>query len=157
MPRVTLGLIADTHDLVRPEVAPALQGVEHILHAGDVCTPGVLEELGRLAPVTAVRGNNDIGAWAQTLPEATTIELAGLRIHLRHIAQDVDVDCRAEGIDVVLCGHSHRPKSYEKDGALWIDPGSAGPPRFSLPIQLARLEVEAGQRPKLVTVPLVRR
>jgi len=135
-----LGVISDTHDLLRPEAVAALAECDLIVHAGDVCTPSVLEELGRIAPVRAVRGNNDRGAWAEQLPEEQVLEVAGRRIHVVHDAADRPDDLR---VDLWISGHSHRPRQEDRDGALVLDPGSAGPRRFTLPIALALVDLAA--------------
>lgn len=135
-----LGVISDTHDLLRPEAVAALAGCDLIVHAGDVCTPGVLEELGRIAPVRAVRGNNDRGAWAAQQPEEELLEVGGRRIHVVHDAADRPQDL---AVDLWISGHSHRPRQEERDGALVLDPGSAGPRRFTLPITLALVDLSA--------------
>jgi hypothetical protein len=141
---VQVGVISDTHGLMRPEALSALAGVQHLIHAGDVGGAEVLEHLGMLAPVTAVRGNNDHGDWALELPETTTFELAGLRLHLLHNLAELAVDPTAEDIGVVIAGHSHRPVVRESDGVLYLNPGSAGPRRFRLPVSVARLEITRG-------------
>ena len=143
MPKTTtVGLISDTHGLLRPEARAALAGCELLLHAGDVGSPEVLEELAELAPLHAVRGNVDRGAWADALPEELTVEVDGLRIRVLHDASALD---SAEGLDVVVSGHSHQPARREERGVLWVNPGSAGPRRFRLPISVARLTVRSGR------------
>lgn len=134
-----LGVISDTHGLVRPEALEALAGSELILHAGDIGGPEVIEALERLAPVVAVRGNNDRGAWAGGIPETTVVEACGLRVHVLHDLADLSIDAAAEGIDAVVCGHSHRPEFRELKGVPVLNPGSAGPRRFTLPVTVARL------------------
>lgn len=141
MSTLRVGVISDTHGLLRPEALSALAGVQHLIHAGDVGAPEVLERLAMLAPVTAVRGNNDYGDWAAQLPEATTFELAGLRLHLLHNLAELAVDPAERGIRVVLAGHSHRPVVRESGGVLYVNPGSAGPRRFRLPVSVALLEI----------------
>jgi putative phosphoesterase len=138
-----VGLISDTHGLVRPEALAALAGSAHIAHAGDIGDPEVLEALARIAPVTAVRGNNDLGPWAKKLRERETLEIAGTRIYVIHDLSELDLDPAAEGIDVVVSGHSHRPAEERRGGALYVNPGSAGPRRFKLPIAVARLSLPA--------------
>jgi len=138
---VLIGIISDTHNLVRPEAFEALKSSELILHAGDVCRPEVLEELAGIAPVVAVRGNNDRGIWARALPLSRTLDILGYRIHLLHDMTDLGVDPRAEGFHAVVSGHSHRPLALRKDGVLFLNPGSAGPRRFKLPVAVARLSV----------------
>ena len=144
-----IGLVSDTHDLLRPEVLAFLAGSDHIVHAGDICGPQVLEALGRLAPLTVVRGNNDRGGWARELPHATTIRLAGVALHVVHDLADLVLpgDARA-----VVTGHSHRPRVQERDGVLYLNPGSAGPRRFKLPISAGELLVDGSTlTPRLVT------
>jgi putative phosphoesterase len=138
-----VGVISDTHGLVRPEALAALAGSDHVIHGGDVGAPDVLDALARIAPVTAVRGNNDRGPWAERLPIRTTIEIGGVRIHVIHDARELDLD-RAGEVDVVVAGHSHRPEIAHRDGFLLVNPGSAGPRRFRLPIAVARLRIRAG-------------
>lgn len=133
-----IGLISDTHGLLRPEVLAWLEGSDHILHAGDICGPEVLERLARIAPLTAVRGNNDHGPWAQALGEAETVRFAGVAVHIVHDLHDLDL---AEPVQVVVTGHSHKPKVEQRDGVLFVNPGSAGPRRFSLPISAGELRV----------------
>lgn len=134
-----IGVISDTHSLVRPEALVALRGSELILHAGDITTPDVLEALAAIAPVRAVRGNNDKGAWAKKLPERDVIEVAGRMLYMIHDVKELDVD--PARFVVVVAGHSHKPRNERVAGVLWLNPGSAGPRRFSLPITLARLDV----------------
>ena len=150
---VLIGVISDTHNLLRPEALAVLKRSDLILHAGDVCRPEVLEELGRIAPVVAVRGNNDRGAWARRLPVSRTVEVGGFRIHVLHDLKDLDVDPRAEGFHAVVSGHSHCPRAERKDGVLFLNPGSAGPRRFTLPVAVARLSVgKRGLRARIVEV-----
>jgi putative phosphoesterase len=138
---VRVGLISDTHGKLRPEALAALQGCATILHAGDIGRPEVLEGLGRVAAhVIAVRGNVD-GEWANGLPDSTEVEIAGRRILVLHDLKQLVVEPRAAGIDVVVSGHSHQPRVDRRDGVLYVNPGSAGPRRFRLPVALARLEV----------------
>ena len=145
MPATRIGLIADTHNLLRPEAAAWLAGCAHILHAGDICAPEVLASLSRIAPVTAVRGNNDHGAWADALPEAHTLAIEGVRIHLLHDLAQLAIDPAAEGVRVVLTGHSHKPQVQARGDVLFVNPGSAGPRRFTLPISAGALWIEGGQ------------
>ncbi len=148
-----IGVISDTHNLLRPQALAALKGSTLILHAGDVCRPEVLEELGRIAPIVAVRGNNDRGAWARRLPVSRTIEVGGFRIHILHNLKELDVDPRAEGFHAVVSGHSHRPRAERQDGVLFLNPGSAGPRRFKLPVAVAHLRVgKRGLRARIVEV-----
>ena len=140
---IVVGLIADTHALVRPEALDALAGVTSIVHAGDVGAPEVLRALRRVAPVTAVRGNNDRGAWAKRLPETARITVGGRRLLVVHERTHAAARAPADGVDVVVTGHSHRPLVECRDGVLFVNPGSAGPRRFSLPITVAHLIVSA--------------
>ena len=148
-----IGVISDTHGLLRPEALEALEGVDHILHAGDIGNPGHLDALARIAPVTAIRGNIDRGDWAKALPETVSLTAGGLRIHMIHDRKALQADPGAEGWDVVISGHSHKPGILETGGILWLNPGAAGPRRFRLPITLAFLWAEAG-RPRAVIHPL---
>jgi putative phosphoesterase len=143
--RIRIGVISDTHGLLRPEAVRALRGSDVILHAGDVCGAHVVEELRAIAPVTAVRGNNDRDPWGRGLPPTATLELEGVRIHVLHSLADLDLDPTAEGVAVVVSGHSHQPLRQRRKGVLYLNPGSAGPRRFRLPITLARLTVRAGR------------
>ena len=147
---VSVGLISDTHGLLRPEALAALHGSRHIVHAGDVGDPAVLDALARIAPVTAVRGNNDTGAWARRLRRIETLEIAGTRICVVHDLAQLDRDAAA-GFQVVVAGHSHRPAKERREGVLYVNPGSAGPRRFSLPVTVARLTLPA-QRVLLKTL-----
>jgi putative phosphoesterase len=143
--RFTVGLISDTHGLLRPEALAALSGCGHILHAGDIGDPAILESLGAIAPVTAVRGNNDRGPWAEGIPEREMLELAGTWFYLLHDLAELDIDPVAAGVRVVVAGHSHKPACEERDGVWYVNPGSAGPRRFTLPIAVARLEIDDGE------------
>ena len=143
--RVTVGLISDTHGLLRPEALDALRGSDCIVHAGDIGGSAILAELARIAPVTAIRGNIDRDAWAAALPETATLEIGGVRIYVIHDIAELDLDPAAAGFRVVLHGHSHRPGVHEKNGVIFANPGSAGPRRFSLPISVGRLVVENGR------------
>jgi len=149
----TLGVISDTHGLLRPEAVAALAGVERIVHAGDIGSPDVLAALGRLAPVTAVRGNNDRDAWAAAIPQTEVVEIGGVSLYVLHDLHELDLDPRAAGFAAIIAGHSHQPRLEERDGVLYLNPGSAGPRRFKLPISLARLTV-TGARIKATLVTL---
>lgn len=135
-----IGLVSDTHGLVRPEALRALRGVDRILHTGDVGAPDVLDALGAVAPVVAVRGNADRGPWALALPATAVVEAYGASVYLLHDLAALDLDPAAAGIAVVLSGHTHRPHEYVKDGVLYVNPGSIGPRRFDLPVSMAFLE-----------------
>lgn len=139
----TIGVISDTHGLVRPAALAALAGVDHIIHAGDVGGSEVFEALAAIAPVTAVRGNNDRDGWGRRLPLSALVELGGRRIFVLHDRADLELDPATARVDVVITGHSHRPAESREDGVLFLNPGSAGPRRFSLPITLARLHLRA--------------
>ena len=140
-----IGLISDTHGLLRPEALEALRGCDHILHAGDIGKSEILDALGKIAPLSAVRGNNDEGLeWAEALPETLQLELAGVGIHLTHQANQVPAD-QPPSIRVVVFGHSHKPLIEERDGRLWLNPGSAGPRRFKLPVAIGLLRIEGGE------------
>ena len=136
-----VGIISDTHGLLRPEAIEALAGVEHILHAGDIGSPGVLTSLAEVAPVTAVRGNNDRFPEASVIPETAAVEIGGQWLYILHDLHDLDLDPRAAGFAAVIAGHSHRPSIEEKHGVLFVNPGSAGPRRFKLPIAIARMSI----------------
>jgi len=153
LPAERIGVISDTHGLLRPEALEALQGVGHILHAGDIGDPTHLEKLAGLAPVTAIRGNIDRDGWADALPETVSLTISGLRVHMIHDRKSLRADPEAEGWDVVISGHSHKPGIEETGTTLWLNPGAAGPRRFRLPITLAFLWPEAG-RPRAVIHPL---
>ena len=136
-----IGVISDTHGLLRPEAVAALAGVDYILHAGDVGDPGILDRLRAIAPVTAIRGNVDgYGACAQ-LPDTELVELGGRSIYMLHDRETLDLDPVAAGIAVVVSGHSHRPSILRHKGVLYFNPGSAGPRRFSLPVSVGMLRV----------------
>lgn len=134
-----VGLISDTHGLVRDEAVAALRGCQHILHAGDIDEPEVLVKLRKLAPVTVVRGNNDQGPWAQKIPVYEVVEFGAVSIYLRHDELELDIDPVAAGFRVMLFGHSHKPKVETRDGVVFVNPGSAGPRRFKLPVAVGEL------------------
>lgn len=136
-----LGLISDTHGLLREEAVRALHGSDLILHAGDVGGPGILEALRAVAPVVAVRGNIDTDPWGQTLPLTELVQAGAVPIYMVHILQDLDVNPPAAGFHIVVSGHSHKPMQTEKHGVVYINPGSAGPRRFQLPVTVARLDL----------------
>jgi uncharacterized protein len=140
-----IGVISDTHGLLRPVAVAALQGADRIIHAGDVGDPAILEQLARIAPVTAVRGNVDRGAWAQKLPETNVLELAGVSIYVLHNLAELDLKPEAAGFAAVIYGHSHVPKQETKNGVLYFNSGSAGPKRFKLPVSVGRLTVAGGK------------
>jgi uncharacterized protein len=139
-----LGIISDTHGLLRPEAAAFLQGCDRILHGGDIGTPEVLTTLSAIAPVTAVRGNNDKGAWAEAIPETELFAFSGIYVYAIHDLSLLDLDPSAAGIQVVVSGHSHKHRIEQRDGIFFINPGSAGPRRFKLPISVGEILVEGG-------------
>ncbi|HEV2196195.1 MAG TPA: metallophosphoesterase family protein [Candidatus Acidoferrum sp.] len=136
-----IGLISDTHGLLRPQALEALRGSELILHAGDVGKPEILVALRELAPVIAVRGNVDTADWARTLPETAVGEAGKVLLYVLHDVHELDLNPAAAGFHVVVSGHSHQPGRFERDGVLYINPGSAGPRRFQLPVTVARLNL----------------
>ena len=140
-----VGVISDTHGLLRPEAVEALRGSEHIIHAGDIGAPEIIPALERIAPVTAIRGNVDREPWTKQFPETEIVELAGVHIYVIHDVNAIDLNPRAAGFGAVISGHSHQPKQEVKDGVLYFNPGSAGPKRFRLPITVGRLEISGGK------------
>ncbi len=136
-----IGVISDTHDLLRPQAVEALRGVDHILHAGDICGTAVLRGLGEIARLDAVRGNNDRGEWASEIPESAALQFGEVAIYMLHDLSQFDLDPAAGGFQVVISGHSHRPLIETRDSVLYLNPGSAGPRRFTLPIALGILEI----------------
>jgi uncharacterized protein len=139
--QLRVGLIADTHSLLRPEAVAALRGSDYIIHAGDICDPEILSALEEIAPVTAVRGNNDRGEWAASIRETELLQVGETFIYVIHDLAELDVDPRTAGFHAVISGHSHRPLSALRDGVLFVNPGSAGPRRFRLPVSVGRLVV----------------
>jgi putative phosphoesterase len=152
-----VGLISDTHGLLRPEAMAFLRGSDFIVHAGDIGDANVLNELGALAPVTVVRGNNDRGPWAQAIAETEVLQIGAVFIYVLHNLAELDLDPAAAGFQVVVSGHTHQPLVEERDGVLYVNPGSSGPRRFKLPIAVAELEV-AGRsvRAKVVELDVFR-
>lgn len=142
---IRVGLISDTHGLVRDEAIQALAGCRHIIHAGDIDTPDVLVKLRKLAPVTAVRGNNDRGPWAESLSVYEVVEFGAVSVYVRHDQSELDIDPLAAGFRVLVFGHSHKPVVESRNGVLFVNPGSAGPRRFKLPIAVGELLI-AGDR-----------
>jgi putative phosphoesterase len=139
MPRI--GVISDTHGLLRPEATAFLRGSDFIVHAGDIGSREVLEELSVLAPVTAVRGNNDRGAWAAAIAETEVLQVGEVFIYVLHDLAELELDPVAAGFQVIVSGHSHKPSVTERDGVLYVNPGSAGPRRFKLPVAVAELQI----------------
>lgn len=136
---IRIGLISDTHGLLRPEALAYLRGSDHILHAGDIGDAGILDALAAIAPVTAVRGNNDTESWARHVRETEVLKVGGMSIYLLHDLAELDVDAAASGHRVVVTGHSHKPLIDGRGDVLYVNPGSAGPRRFSLPISVGEL------------------
>ena len=141
---IRIGLISDTHGLLRPEAVDVLRGSDFIVHAGDI-GEGVLDTLSTIAPVTAVRGNNDRAPWAERLFETQRLRFGEVTLHVLHDLADLAIDPQAAGVDVVVTGHSHRPKIERRAGVLYVNPGSAGPVRFRLPVSLALLQVTGSE------------
>ena len=136
-----IGLISDTHGLLRPQAKEFLRGCDHIVHGGDIGDQSILDVLSELAPITAVRGNNDKGAWAEALPESEFIQLGEIFLHVLHDLAQLDIEPSAAGVDVVISGHSHHPLVEHRGTTLFVNPGSAGPRRFRLPISIGELTV----------------
>src|SRR5258708_18369548 len=139
-----IGIISDTHGLLRPEAERALSGVQLIIHAGDVGAPEILTQLKTIAPVFAVRGNVDTQPWAQELPLTTVVEISGFNFYVLHNLHDLDVNPQAAGFDAVISGHTHQAEQRDDGGVLFLNPGSAGPRRFQLPVTLALLDIAKG-------------
>ncbi len=150
-----VGVISDTHGLLRPEAVSALRGVDHILHGGDIGREGLIETLEAIAPVTAIRGNVDTAAWASDWPEARELVLADNRLHMRHDLKTLDFDPVARGFDVVISGHSHKPRIMTERGVLFLNPGAAGPRRFKLPVTLSLLTLgDAAPSARIIDLPV---
>jgi len=142
---VIIGVISDTHGLLRPEALAALQGSDYIIHAGDIGDPQILDTLAAIAPLTAVRGNVDHGAWARKIPATNVLEIGEISIYVLHNIQDLDLKPEAAKFTAVVYGHSHVPKQEWKNGVLYFNPGSAGPRRFKLPVSVGRMIIEDGK------------
>jgi len=148
-----IGLISDTHGLLRPEALDFLAGSDHIVHGGDIGGPEILERLAAIAPLTVVRGNNDTAPWARAIPETARVDFGPVALYAIHDLKQLAIDPRAAGVRVVVSGHSHRPACVEREGVLYVNPGSAGRRRFSLPIAAAELRIEGDVvAAKLVTL-----
>ena len=137
-----IGVVSDTHGLLRPQAVERLHGVDHIIHAGDIGSADILKALAELAPVTAVRGNNDRGAWARAVPETAVLRASGIAIYVLHDIHELDLDPSAAEMAAVIAGHSHNPLLKTEKGVLYLNPGSIGPRRFKLPVAMGRLVVE---------------
>jgi putative phosphoesterase len=142
---VRIGLISDTHGLLRPEALAAMNGSDAIVHAGDIGDPAILDALAAIAPVTAVRGNNDHGDWAEALPLTARLKAGDVVVHVLHDLKLLDIDPPAEGVRVVVAGHSHQPRVEWRNGVLYVNPGSAGPRRFTLPVSVGELCIDGGE------------
>ena len=140
-----IGLLSDTHGLLRPEALAFLAGADHLIHAGDIVDPAILDRLRAMAPLTVVRGNNDFGPWADAIAETEWVELGGVAFYVIHDLNQLPLDPAAAGIGVVVSGHSHKPLIEMRDGVVYANPGSCGPRRFKLPISAAELTVEGGK------------
>ena len=140
-----IGLISDTHGTLRPQALAALQGSDFIVHAGDIGDPAIIERLRGIAPVTAVRGNNDIERWAFAYPDRAVLEAGALRLYVLHNISELEFDPAAKRFDIVVSGHSHRPHSRQRGRVLFVNPGSAGPRRFRLPVSVGTLSVDDGR------------
>ena len=150
-----IGVISDTHGLLRPEALELLRGSEHIIHAGDIGSPNMIPALEKIAPVTAIRGNVDTQLWARRFAETEVVELAGLHIYVIHDLNALDLNPKVAGLAAVISGHSHQPKQQIKDGVLYFNPGSSGPRSFKLPISVGRLQILNGEiEAKILDVPL---
>jgi uncharacterized protein len=142
---VTIGVISDTHGLLRPEALAVLLSSDYIIHAGDIGDPAILEKLAEIAPVTAIRGNVDRKAWAKKISSTNVLEIGGVSIYILHNLAELDLKPEAAGFDVVVYGHSHVPKQETKNGVLYFNPGSSGPRRFRLPVTVGKLMVKDGK------------
>ena len=151
---ITVGVISDTHGLLRPRALEALRGSSHILHAGDVGDPAILDALVAIAPLTAIRGNIDRTGPCATLPATEVLELGGTLVYMLHSLQELDLKPEAAGIRVVISGHSHKPSAEQRGSVLYLNPGSAGPRRFKLPVSVARLTLSANQPPSAELIAL---
>lgn len=138
-----VGIISDTHGLLRPEALELLRGSEHIIHAGDIGSPEIIPELEKIAPVTAIRGNIDVQPWARKFPATEVAEVGGVLLYVIHDVNDLDLKPESAGLAAVISGHSHKPKQEVRDGVLYFNPGSAGPRRFKLPISMGRMEISS--------------
>lgn len=153
MATTRVGLISDTHGLMRPQALHALEGADFIVHAGDIGKPDILDQLHAIAPIATVRGNNDTAPWATRMPMTLNLEIGGVAIHVLHDLKKLDADLTQGSCQVIVSGHSHRPSLHCREGVLFVNPGSAGPRRFTLPVSLAWMEITDG-KPKAQIVML---
>ncbi|OEZ30309.1 metallophosphoesterase family protein [Variovorax boronicumulans] len=152
---IRVGLISDTHGLLRPQAMAALQGCDFIVHGGDIGDAGILDALAAIAPLTVVRGNNDREAWAEAIPETAFLKVGDVHVYAIHDLSQIDIDPASAGVRVVISGHSHQPKVEERNGVLYVNPGSSGPRRFKLPIAVAELIVDGDAvSARIVELPL---
>jgi uncharacterized protein len=152
-----IGLISDTHSLMRPEALRALQGCDHIIHAGDIGSQAILDALGAIAPVSAIAGNNDTADWAASVPQTQTLTFGGVKLFVLHDIKQLKSQPAPAGVSVIICGHSHKPEvRKDPSGVLVVNPGSAGPRRFSLPITVAELVVSDGVESQAHIIELMR-
>lgn len=150
-----IGVISDTHNLLRAEALEALAGSDVIIHAGDICNRHILETLELIAPIVAVRGNNDSGAWAEAIREVATIKIGTVSIFVIHDLKQIKIDPAASGFNVVVSGHSHKPSVQNRNGVIYLNPGSAGRRRFKLPVSVARLKVNsAAAEAEIIVLPM---
>ena len=153
--KVLVGVVSDTHGMLMPEVIQALKGVDLIIHAGDIGSPEVLDDLRQIAPVVAVRGNMDSGEWALELPRTEAVEVGDALLYVLHDKLDLDLDPTASGIRAVISGHTHRPSAVEHGDVLFLNPGSSAYPRFHRPASLALLDVrKGGLKPKFISIKI---
>ena len=157
-PVASVGVISDTHGLLRQEALEALGGSDFIIHAGDIGDVAIIDRLREIAPVTAVRGNNDKGRWADGIPDTGVLEVEGFRFYVLHALDQLDVDTQAAGFHVIVSGHSHHPGIETREGVLFVNPGSAGPRRFKLPISVARIGISGSKlQPQIIELSLASR
>lgn len=153
MAGILVGIISDTHGLLRPEAVAALRGSNYIVHAGDIGDESILRDLESIAAVTVVRGNTDYDAWARRLPQTAVLDAGGVRIYAVHDVDRLDIDPPTAGVDVVVFGHSHRPGIEHRDRVMYLNPGSAGPRRFNLPVTIAHLTIDdGGAKAKIIEI-----
>jgi uncharacterized protein len=153
MKELRIGVLSDTHGLLRPEARAFLVGCDYIIHGGDIGSPEILEDLSALAPLVAVRGNNDTQPWAAHLPETDMVRLGGAFVYVIHDLSQLDIEPAAAGVQAIVSGHSHKPKLFERDGVAYLNPGSCGPRRFNLPISIGEIMIE-GSRVRARTLDL---
>ncbi len=152
---IRVGIISDTHGLLRPEAMAALAGSDHLVHGGDIGNAAIVEQLAAIAPLTVVRGNNDKGEWARAVPHSAWLKVGNICIYAVHDIATIDTDPDGAGVQVVVYGHSHKPLAQQRGGVLYLNPGSAGPRRFNLPVSVATLEIDGDTlRPRIIELEL---